>query len=216
MLTFDAWAFPDGEAHLPSRMARRGGVRVEGRLTYQYPLYLEGRKRCRVRSVAVDVGAHIGLFSYWMVKDFVQVVAFEPVERHRECWRANVPVRPQDILYDCALGAHEGAVAMQTLVPSSSGGTAIAGPGTIPLRTLDSFALPGVTLLKIDVEGYELEVLQGAADTLTRCRPVCIVEQRPKQVARAHHGPVDAVKWLAKLGATVAWTDKRDYVLVFP
>jgi len=215
MLTFDAWRFPDGETHLPSKMTRTN-LRVDGRLTYQYPLYQEGVRRCRQRRVAVDVGAHVGLFSYWMVRDFASVLAIEPVERHRACWEVNVPARESDGLVACALGATSGAVALTTANPSSTGGTAVAGPGTIPMRTLDSFALPVVDLVKVDCEGYELEVVRGAVETLTRCQPVLIVEQRPKQVAAMRHGPVDAIRFVQRLGASVAWTDKRDYVVVWP
>lgn len=215
MVTFDQWRFPDGETHLPKRMAKRP-VRVDGRLTYQYALYMQGRARCDALRVAVDVGAHVGLFSYWMVRDFREVIAFEPVDAHRDCWLLNVPVRATDRLHACALGATTGAVRMAADQPTSSGGTYIAGPGPIPLRTLDSFQLTEVDLLKIDTEGYELEVLRGGVETLTRCHPVCIVEQRPQQVQRFKHGQTDAVRYLQRLGAHVTWTDQRDYVMVWP
>lgn len=213
MLRFDAWHFPDHEVHLPRRMTK-WNLRVDGRLTYQYPLYALAAKQCRAHRVAVDVGAHVGLFSFWMVRDFGQVVAFEPVAAHRECWHANVAARPQDELHAVALGAAAGAVRLETPL-GSSGGTAIAGPGDIPLVTLDSYQLPVVDLLKIDCEGYELEVLAGARETVRRCHPVIAVEQRAKQVAQMHHGPTDAVRFLTRLGASVAWTDKSDYVLVW-
>jgi FkbM family methyltransferase len=211
MRRFDQWVFPDGEAHLPKRMTK-WNLRVDGRLTYQYPLYEQARGACRLRRVAVDVGAHVGLFSYWMVRDFAQLVAVEPVEAHRACWVVNVPARPGDVLHGCALGAAEGAVRMEGEA-ASTGGTRVAGPGSIRMATLDSFQLPVIDLLKIDVEGYELEVLQGGAETLARCRPVVCVEQRPRQVASFGHGAADAVDLLARLGARVVWTDRRDYVL---
>lgn len=213
MFEYGGWYFPDGERHLPGRM-KKFNIPIEGVLTYQYPLYQQGLARCLEHRVAVDVGAHIGLFSRWMVRDFAQVIAFEPVEAHCECWRANVPARPLDVLHTCALGAKPGSVGMET-TPGSSGGTCVAGAGPIPLRTLDSFAIPQIDLLKIDCEGYELEVLQGGAETVARCRPVIIVEQRPRQTAKMGHGEADAVSYLAKLGARVIWTDRRDYVLTF-
>lgn len=214
MIRFDAWLFPDGELHLPRRMTK-WNLRIDGRLTYQYPLYHVAASRCRQQRVAVDVGAHVGLLSFWMVRDFAQVVAFEPVREHRECWLSNVPWREDaDQLHACALGAREGAVRMETPT-GSSGGTRVAGPGDIPMHTLDSFALPTIDLLKIDCEGFELDVLEGARETIARCRPVVVVEQRAKQVASFHHGAVDAVKLLQRLGAALVWTDKSDYVLEF-
>ena len=45
-----------------------------------------------------------------------------------------------------------------------------------PLLLLDSLELPRVDFIKIDVEGMELEVLQGAMSTLKRCKPMMLIE----------------------------------------
>jgi FkbM family methyltransferase len=214
MIRFDRWWLPDAEQHLPKRMAK-WNLRVDGRLTYQYPLYELAMKRCTQRRVAVDVGAHVGLMSYWMARDFASVIAFEPVDAHRECWRANMPRRETDVLLGCALGAKEGAVKLAAPSATSSGGTRIVGPGPTPMRTLDSFRFFVVDLLKIDCEGYEVDVLAGAKETIARCRPVVAVEQRAKLVTSFGHGAADAVKWLKQVGASLVWTDRSDYILEF-
>jgi FkbM family methyltransferase len=46
----------------------------------------------------------------------------------------------------------------------------------VPLTTIDRFEFPSVHLMKIDAEGMELQVLQGSAQTIRRCRPVLYVE----------------------------------------
>ena len=46
----------------------------------------------------------------------------------------------------------------------------------MPVKRLDDQHLDNVGLIKIDVEGHELAVLHGAADTLTRNRPAVVVE----------------------------------------
>jgi FkbM family methyltransferase len=46
----------------------------------------------------------------------------------------------------------------------------------VPMSSLDSLGLPRVDLIKIDVEGMELEVLRGAKDVMRRLRPLLIVE----------------------------------------
>lgn len=48
----------------------------------------------------------------------------------------------------------------------------------VPITTLDSYNLPRIDLLKIDVEGYEIHVLKGAEETLLRCKPVVIFEEK--------------------------------------
>ena len=49
-------------------------------------------------------------------------------------------------------------------------------PEYVPLTTLDSFEFKRIDILKIDVEGMEPAVMDGAAQTLARCRPVILVE----------------------------------------
>jgi hypothetical protein len=80
---------------------------------------------------------------------------------------------------------------------------------------LDSFRFFVVDLLKIDCEGYEVDVLAGAKETIARCRPVVAVEQRAKLVTSFGHGAADAVKWLKQVGASLVWTDRSDYILEF-
>ena len=46
----------------------------------------------------------------------------------------------------------------------------------VPAISIDSLALPRLDLLKIDVEGMELEVLEGASTTIGRCLPIIVVE----------------------------------------
>lgn len=48
--------------------------------------------------------------------------------------------------------------------------------GPLPVITVDSLNLPRLDLLKIDVEGFEVECLAGACDTLARCNPLIVAE----------------------------------------
>jgi two-component SAPR family response regulator len=50
----------------------------------------------------------------------------------------------------------------------------IVGEGNIPMTTIDSLGLDDVDLIKIDVEGYEMEVLKGAKKVLESCQYVMI------------------------------------------
>ena len=53
----------------------------------------------------------------------------------------------------------------------------------IEIRTLDSFDLTDVDFIKIDVEGFELPVVQGAEETICRCKPHMVVEQKGNESA---------------------------------
>lgn len=59
----------------------------------------------------------------------------------------------------------------------------------VPARTIDSYGFDDVDAIKIDVEGSELYVMQGAQDTIERCRPSIQVEIVPKQCALFGYEP---------------------------
>jgi len=189
MIQFDQWWMPDGETQLPAEMTTIN-VRVEGRLTWQYHKYAAALALLPLdrRRVAVDVGAHVGLWSYWMLKDFAYLHAFEPVAAHRKCWVENtwgICIGDCVALYDCALGSEQTLVnIVQTAGESGGAHINIAGGADVEQYTLDAFDLPIVDLLKIDVEGYEAAVIAGARETITRCRPIIVVEDVARNNAR--------------------------------
>src|SRR6185369_13709129 len=129
---------PDGETHLIEWMTKSGEV-VDGLGTYQIKKFREAMKWVRGWRVAVDVGAHVGLWSMQLVKRFAHLHAFEPVAAHRDCFARNVDGQ-RVLMHGCALGSAPGMVAM-VVPPSSSGGTHVDGAGDIEMRTLDSFGL---------------------------------------------------------------------------
>lgn len=207
MFQFDAWWFPDGETQLPEEMAKHD-VRVDGRLTWQYHKYAAALSLCPPdrRRCAIDIGAHVGLWSYFMARDFDDLHAFEPIAAHRECWTENVEYTCRTThtlnLYACALGADEATVTLSS-APGESGGTHISERGRqASQRTLDSFGFDIVDLIKIDVEGYEAAVIAGARETLLRCQPILIVEMLPAAAARYDHAESVGAQ-LSALGMTI-------------
>lgn len=199
----DGWWFPDHEEHLIEWMANpKARMILNGRSAYQgskiqHALKLvRAAKECRT---AVDVGAHIGLWSYNLAPEFKAVEAFEPCEAHRECFRKNVDgMNMNATLHPYALGEREGSVSLYT-GPASSGDTWVKGDGDIPMRTLDSFGLRNVDFIKIDCEGYEEFVLRGAEILIGTWRPVIVVEQKRDHATKFGLKPQGAVDYLTKV-----------------
>lgn len=220
MLRFDEWNMPDGEKHLPELMAKKNDRR-HGRLTYQAHKYDMAMQFVGPRRLAVDVGAHVGLWSFLMVHDFEQLIAFEPMKEHAACWQENMKElkigrAPRHAkLYGNALGAYRSMVDIATRTKGSSGDTAIVphASGEIPMLPLDDFELKDVDFMKIDCEGYELPVLQGARQTLQRCKPCVIVEQKRNMSMTYGIPTLAAVEYLESLGATRRADFAGDYVL---
>lgn len=212
------WWFPDGEQHLPDWM-RKADKRVGGRLTYQRHKYEAVLSHVRQRRIAVDVGAHVGLWSWMMARDFASVWAFEPMPAHRDCWQANLRGVTHAHMVAQALGPSEAEVTLRTRTPDSSGDTGVEPAGgegvRVQQRRLDDYPFLHLDLLKIDCEGYELFVLQGAVDTLRLHRPAIIVEQKPEtgMAARYGIGNIDAVLFLQDLGAKVRQVIAGDYIM---
>lgn len=207
---------PAHETHLTAWMDGQG-LRPGGGPNYQLKKINavlarvpEDRRRC-----AVDVGAHCGLWSYHLAKAFEFVHAFEPIELHRECFRLNLPTAENVELYPFALGAEERYVAMHT-TNESSGDSWVKGEGDIPMRTMDSFALENVDLIKLDCEGYELFALQGGEETIRRCLPVIIVEQKPHRAEKFQLPDTAAVPWLESIGYTLAQEMSGDFIMTPP
>lgn len=118
----------------------------------------------------LDIGAWVGTWSMAMNKFCGKVVAFEPDALHYECLVKNVS---DDIkTHQLAIGAEEKLISLSEDDFTQS--KRILGEGTIPMITIDSLQLNDVDLIKIDVEGYEMEVLKGAVNTLDSVRYLMI------------------------------------------
>jgi FkbM family methyltransferase len=187
----NGWWFPDGEAHLTRFVVECGSYQSRHRET--------ALSFVRNFGVAVDIGAHVGLWARDLSEKFSTVHCFEPVDAHRECFARNVPAG-NVTLHACALGEAEGTVKM-AVDPENTGGTHIepGAEGDVPLRTLDSFGLDGVDFIKIDCESYEVNVLKGSVETLKRCKPVVCIEQKPH--SWFGHGQYDGAAFLLGVGA---------------
>lgn len=128
------------------------------------------------RRVAVDVGAHMGLWTRLLAADFANVLAFEPNAENRECLLYNLRDVKNVTVSDAALGSVNQELA-QTLPGGGNSGMWHMAPGTgIQVGLLDQLGLTEVDLIKIDVEGYEGHVVKGALATIAHSKPLIVFE----------------------------------------
>lgn len=137
--------------------------------------------------VVVEVGANIGAHTVplsRLVRPGGAVVAIEPQRLAFQTLCANLALNGvrNVVARRAAAGAAAGWVAVPQADPTveqNFGGVTLIDcrqGERVALETVDSLELPRCRLLKVDVEGMELEVLRGAADTIARLRPVLYVE----------------------------------------
>lgn len=156
---------------------------------------------CGAGAVVLDIGANIGIHSLTMGDALHaiggRVFAFEAQRIVYYMLAGNISIASLDNVYayHYALGAKPGRLPIPTFdyaKPLSFGSVEfgpqqkefigqqrIADPGRqefVDMITIDSIALPRVDLIKIDVEGMEMDVLDGAVETIQSYQPVLYVE----------------------------------------
>jgi FkbM family methyltransferase len=141
------------------------------------------QQHAKPATAVLDVGAHIGTHTLSMAKavgDQGKVFAFEPQKKiYRELVKnleLNGVKNVAALRY--ALGEGEPSIVeMGVAAKGNEGGTGVGSGGDkVELRTIDSFGFHHVSLMKIDVEGFENHVLRGSKETIARERPILIVE----------------------------------------
>ncbi|AEA42721.1 FkbM family methyltransferase [Fluviicola taffensis] len=140
-----------------------------------------------------DIGANIGqtafnMFTMQKAKKLKPIIyAFEPYPRTFSKLESNIILNKNNGIkaYNLGLSFKKGTLNMVQHSPSNSGGfrmTSNYSKDTIsvPVTSLDDFIfeyqISFVDFIKIDVEGFELQVLKGAEETIKRFRPILIFE----------------------------------------
>ncbi|MBW6502061.1 MAG: FkbM family methyltransferase [Bacteroidales bacterium] len=133
--------------------------------------------------VMFDVGACFGTYSFiTLFNPELRVEAFEPHPKMNEYMKDIIRLNdiPNITLNEFGLSDKErkcdmefGSAFSRSPLNLNVGTTNIRADreGSFLFRPLDSLGVQRMDLLKIDVEGHEMEVMKGAADTLRRCRP---------------------------------------------
>ena len=172
---FNYW-MPTSDNHFERLIAKR--VKKGGPPEYQDDVRDVAYKYVNDFSLAIDVGANVGLWAKPLTRKFDRVIAFEPLHQVYTCLERNVAGLPVDI-NRFALGSVNSTVEM-VYDSENTGGSFVSevGTGTIEIKRLDDLDLPKFGLLKIDCERHELEVLKGAMDTILKYKPIIVCEQQ--------------------------------------
>ena len=156
------------------------------------------RAHTRPGTLALDIGAHKGGYTYWLAQSVGaagRVYAFEPQPQlARNLRRSFDPTRV--VVENAAVSDHEGAMTLHiptdgrpspgASLEQTSTATATGHAITVRVLALDHYLAERtapVSFLKCDVEGHELSVFRGAEQLLRRDRPVLLFECEQR-----HHG----------------------------
>jgi FkbM family methyltransferase len=183
----------------------------------------------RPGDIALDVGANVGahtVFLSHLVRGGGRVLAFEPLPANisalNETIRcraryANITVLPVAVgnpassERNVVIRIPGDDLTQASLAPQTAGSwrnNTSVRELSVPLISFDASkevrALPHIELVKIDVEGGELDVLRGAADTISRHLPLIYCEAHDKWQASFGYRPSDLLTYAQSLGYTGA------------
>ena len=127
--------------------------------------------------VAVQAGGHCGFAARELLPYFETIYTFEPDNTMFTCLCLNVPEINVYKMQAC-LGATHKLVSMSgNPICPHAGAKYVKGGGAIPMLMIDDLALKACSLIMVDLEGYELEALNGAADTIDKYHPLLCIER---------------------------------------
>lgn len=155
-------------------------VDVHYQQRYRYYVYNNiPRKR-----TMIDIGANIGIFAKPSAEQFERVICFEPVTKIFEALQKNLETYNNVELYNLGISDCVQTVKFQMTKIKCGVSFQVNEYSNDPafenfecnLVTLDQYNFTDVDWIKIDVEGFEMAVLEGSRDTIQTNRPWLLLE----------------------------------------
>ena len=156
-------------------------------------------------SVVFDVGANIGALTVPLAQASGTVIAFEPQPMVFELLKTNCVEHHNVVAHNIGLGSRTSTMFIPPMNygdMGNFGGVSLCEDrqGTaVEVMKIDDIATGVCDLIKIDVEGMELDVLKGAFETITRCQPILYVENDREAKSAA------LISYLMELGYRLWW-----------
>jgi FkbM family methyltransferase len=208
MKQVESWWLPDDDEHFEFHL-KQGPY--QGRKIELALALVPDNRRC----LALDIGAHVGFWTEPLAGIFERVIAWEPMPELAICWQRNCEDLRNVECRQCAVGSDSGELGMIRTAGNSGNCHIAVGSATVVVRaeTIDSLALEHVDFMKFDVEGWELEAVRGAEETIKQCKPLIVVEQKPGNAERYGMDQHGAVNLLKSWGATTHWIKAGDHCM---
>tara|TARA_Y100000592_G_scaffold99831_1_gene177397 strand:- start:1965 stop:2624 length:660 start_codon:yes stop_codon:yes gene_type:complete len=170
------------------------------------------------KRVMVDVGANIGRWAKYFQKEYHQIFCFEPAHYNIECLKKNTEHDTNIYVRTYGLGESRHKASLSVAVKDHLGST-MAKPdpkGEIDIQRLDDQNLPDLDLLKIDVEGFETEVLRGGENIIKEKKPLIAIERHAFNYNLLGKTKKESHLYLQSLGYEMMFKLTRDCIYGIP
>lgn len=131
----------------------------------------------------LNIGANVGIYSVLLAKKCKHVYAWEPAPKTFQELKGNVSKLDNVTCYNVAVGRTEAELPFNVHQISGHSGFIFQAPDfpgiriLVPAKPIDSYSFPmKVGLIKIDTEGYEIPIIEGAMNTIMENKPRLIIE----------------------------------------
>lgn len=169
---------------------------------------------CEGRGTVIQAGGNMGVWPMHFSKQFDRVITFEPDPVNFQALSWNTAKTGNILALPCALGASSGSWCDLDREKGNAGAHQVVSGNVAPIVSVDSLAVNACDLIYLDIEGFELNALKGAAKTIARFRPVIAIEDKGLS-ERYGTRQGDAEQWLAsEHGYKVHSRPRRDVILV--
>lgn len=173
-------------------------------------------EQCEKRRLAMDIGAHVGAWTKELAKHFKFVRSFEAKEINFDCLEKNIQGIENVFASQYAIGDDNKTVSVHEAIdPGNSGAGWIQEGDEVEMIALDKVdRYRDVDFIKIDVEGFEPFVIEGARETIEKNRPVILIEQTPGIDMRFGLPYTRAGEMLEEMGYTLKKQMNKNYLYV--
>jgi FkbM family methyltransferase len=194
----------NGIAVIPGDTHISKWVEQEGRLDHDQNMLPLILKHINFGDWVLDIGAFIGDHTVAYaeaVGDVGRVLAFEPNPQAYECLNHNMKGYANVVTYNFPLSTYEGFEYENIISPNAGAGFVVASDKSgQKTRALDHLLLEKVNFIKIDAEGFEVEILEGAEKTINKFLPILLLEVNPGALERRGKSVKDLFYLLDRYG----------------
>jgi FkbM family methyltransferase len=177
-------------------------VKESGRLDHDQSMVPLALHHIKQGGIVIDAGAYIGDHTIAYAKAVGLdglVFAFEPNPKAFECLEYNMRNYPNTTCFKQGLGSKTESKGITNYSGNYGINHITEGVG-ISMTSIDELGMFGVDFIKIDVEGYELEILKGAKETIKKFKPVLLIEINRGTLKREGVKENDIFSFLDELG----------------
>ena len=189
--------------------------------------YLDGN------SIAIEAGGHVGTLAVKLAKTCKMLYTFEPVKSTYNLLKNNMELNCEDekyTIFNKGLGESNKTEKISWISPEGSGGVGLTNnfiepadqlknSDDIEIITIDSLCLDELDYIKIDVEGYEENVINGGIETIKKFKPLIILEcyeSFSPLIEASLEFVMKKYDFLIRLGYEVKHTWKADFLFINP